>query len=379
MEKEQFSQLVDKVSNGIASQDEMNTYNVYMNRLVPSGSSWEKKSMGDQDRIKIELWNSLGLPFEKINPKKASLWLRIAVAASLLMIIGLGMYFYGKGPIAPSIDAKIAGSRDIVPGRNGATLTLANGQTIVLNDALVGKIAAQSGVNIIKTPNGQITYENSSDVKANESMFNVLTTAFGEQSRMRLPDGTVVFLNAGSSIRYPVVFSGNERRVIINGEVYFEVSHNPEKPFIVVSKNQVVTVLGTHFNINSYDDEDQVRTTLVEGLVNVSIDGRQKKTLRVGQQLTVSGNEISISNVEVDEAVAWKDGYFEFSNSDIRAVMRQLARWYNVEVSFEGTITPETFTARISRNKNIGQVLKIVRASGSTNVEIKGRRIVIKN
>jgi len=192
-----------------------------------------------------------------------------------------------------------------------------------------------------------------------------------------LPDGTAVWLNAASSIKYPIAFSAKERRVVITGEVYFEVKHDAAKPFRVVSNEQTVEVLGTHFNINAYADEKNIKTTLLQGSVRIVANGN-RAILKVGQSSAIDENKISIGNAD-DAAVAWKDGYFEFSESDIQTVMRQLSRWYDVDVIYIGTMSQETFTTRISRHKNISQVLNIIRASKSVNVEIQGRRIMVKN
>ena len=298
---------------------------------------------------------------------------RIAIAASITFAVLMGGYFYYTNQSQST--ESIAHEHEIVPGKNGATLTLANGKKIGLTNASNGKLAEEAGVLISKTADGQLVYEIKENQNSNK--INTLSTSNGETYQVRLPDGTAVWLNAASSIKYPIAFSGNERRVEISGEVYFEVKHDASKPFRVVADEQTVEVLGTHFNINAYTDEKAIKTTLLEGSVRVVANGNSA-ILKVGQASAVNENKISIGSAD-DAAVAWKDGYFEFSDTDIQTVMRQISRWYNVDVIYTGTMPQETFTTRISRHKNISQVLNIIRASKSVNVEIQGRRIMVKN
>ena len=298
---------------------------------------------------------------------------RIAIAASITFAVLTGGYFYYNNQTQST--ESIAYENEIVPGKNGATLTLANGKKIRLSDAVNGELAEEAGVVISKTADGQLVYEIKE--KHNSKKINTLSTSNGETYQVRLPDGTAVWLNAASSIKYPIAFSGAERRVEISGEVYFEVKHDASKPFRVVADEQTVEVLGTHFNINAYADEKAIKTTLLEGSVRVVANGNSA-ILKVGQASAVNENKISIGSAD-DAAVAWKDGYFEFSDTDIQTVMRQISRWYNVDVIYTGTIPQEIFTTRISRHKNISQVLNIIRASKSVNVEIQGRRIMVKN
>jgi transmembrane sensor len=314
----------------------------------------------------------IGLPLYSPGKSKR-LWPRIAAAASILLLLSFGAYFVIYKHQVPS--QKIA-QKDIAPGSNSATLTLGNGKTIVLNGKQNGQLAVQGNMLVNKTAGGLLKYKAIAGA-GNEVMVNTVTTKRKEQYSVVLSDGTTVWLNAASSIKYPTVFTGKNREVEITGEAYFEVVHDKAKPFRVVSNGQTVEVLGTHFNINSYDDEQTVKTTLLAGSVRI-IANSNLKILKPGQQSTVQGNTINLSDVDVDEVVAWKEGYFEFADTDIQSVMRQISRWYDVDIQFEGLVTRETFTGRISRFRNISQVLKIVEASKSVNITIQGRRIMIK-
>ena len=380
MNSENTRNLITKYNSGTASAQEIALLeNWYAEKS-------ESSTLSDDD-IDFYLLESLlytkTIAYARLNQpvivnRSRQLWPRIVAAASILLILAGGTYFLVHHKNNSFNDAQQL-AHDIAPGSNKATLTLANGKQIVLTGAQNGKLALQNNTTVNKTADGQVIYRSSTNKTAdnNEIIYNTMSTPKGGQYHLTLADGTNVWLNAASSIRYPVAFSGNERKVEITGEVYFEVKHNALKPFRVVSDKQTIEVLGTHFNINAYPNESAVKTTLLEGSVRVNTNG-SKATLKVGQQSTLIGNKINIADVDVNEVIAWKDGYFEFSGTDIQTIMRQLSRWYDVDVVFEGVITPETFTGRISRNKNISQVLKIVKASKSVNIEIQGRRIMVK-
>jgi ferric-dicitrate binding protein FerR (iron transport regulator) len=194
-----------------------------------------------------------------------------------------------------------------------------------------------------------------------------------------LPDGTKVWLNAASSLKYPAAFAGNERRVELNGEAYFEVSKDPSKPFFVKTASQTVAVLGTHFNINSYTDESATKTTLLEGSVKVTGNNGQSVKIKPGEQAINYANAISIKeNVDTDEAIAWKNGKFMFKNTDLQTIMRQLSRWYDVDVEYQGKIEQKHYMGRISRNVPVSQIFEILKTSG-LNFTINGRKIIVKS
>lgn len=199
----------------------------------------------------------------------------------------------------------------------------------------------------------------------------------GGQYKLTLPDGSKVWLNAASSLKYPVVFIGNERKVEITGEAYFEIAKDESKPFKVLLNNMEIQVLGTHFNVNGYTDEEMIKTTLLEGKVKVLASG-QTKYLLPGQQaqLKSSGNIAVTNEVNLEETVAWKDGNFQFENSDIKAVMRQLARWYDVDVSYKGNINKH-FIGSISRNVKLSQVLSMLQQTGEIKFKIEGKNLIV--
>lgn len=213
-----------------------------------------------------------------------------------------------------------------------------------------------------------------------QPLYNTIETPKGGQYQVDLPDGTKVWLNAGSLLRYPTNFTGKIRSVELTGEAYFEVAKNAHKPFKVLSKNQVVEVLGTHFNISSYTDDISVKTTLLEGSVKVlSSKVNQTKLLKPGQQsdINYTNNAFFIKSVNTDEVIAWKNGYFLFSDEDLKSIMARFARWYNVDVEYQGDVDNLRFGGMVSRSKDLTQALKVVEQAGNVKFKIEGRRVIV--
>jgi len=316
--------------------------------------------------------------------KTIKLWPRIrvaAAAASVVLGIGIGGYFYIKS--AKPVKTQVV-NNDITPGKNKAVLTLANGQKISLTDASNGRIANQKGVSIRKTAGGQLIYEAAAlsamgrDAAGREVVeFNTIEAPVGGQWQVILPDGSHVWLNALSSLTYPTNFAGNERRVKLSGQAYFEISHNRKMPFRVESKNQVVEVLGTHFDVMAYADEKLIKTTLLEGSVKISKKG-ETEILKPGQQAQVAENSMKIQNdVDLEDVVAWKNGYFKF-NENLESIMNKVARWYNVDIDYQIKPDPElTFSGKISRSRNISGILKMLEYNGDVHFKIEGRRVIV--
>jgi ferric-dicitrate binding protein FerR (iron transport regulator) len=263
---------------------------------------------------------------------------------------------------------------DIAPGQTGAILTLANGKKLVLDSAGNGLLAQQAGVNVLQQ-NGQLAYNGQSQAV----LYNTMSTPVGRTFRLVLPDGTRVWLNASSSITFPTAFEGKERQVTITGEAYFEVVHRVTQKFLVKTGNETVEDIGTKFDIDSYSDEPSIKTTLLEGAVRVAASGNTA-TLHPGDQavLSASVGKITIDkDVDLDEVIAWKNGVFRFNSVDIHTIMRQAARWYDMEVSYEGDIH-ETFSGGISRNVNVSQLFHILGSTDKVSFEINGKKIIVK-
>ncbi|MEO6549376.1 MAG: FecR domain-containing protein [Ferruginibacter sp.] len=315
--------------------------------------------------------------------KNANWWLqwgRLAAASVLFAAIASTVYFLTSTKNEQTVTAGAPYKGDVAPGHNGAVLTLSNGQKIVLDSAGNGVLVKDGEVDVLKNGN-EITYRG----KTNEIVYNNIATSKGQQWQLRLPDGTKVWLNAASSINYPLNFTGSERNVEITGEAYFEVAHNPNNPFKVTVKNSsgnggTIEDIGTAFNVNAYDDEPVAKTTLVEGIIKLSVDGKKGGFVKAGQQAMVSdkgANTKILDDVDTEDAIAWKDGLFKFNDSDIKTIMRQIGRWYNVSVVYEGAIPEKQIYGTASRNTNLSSILKVLSLSG-VHVELSENKIIIK-
>ena len=303
-------------------------------------------------------------------------WYSYAAAAVVVIVAGFGTYYAAQKP-APETSA--LAENDIRPGHHQAILTLADGRKISLQDADTGTIAEQAGFRITKTSDGQLVYIADRQTGAEDAApsYNTIEAPAGGQWQVMLPDRSRVWLNAMSSLTYPVHFSGNERKVELKGEAYFEVSPDRAKPFKVESAGQTVAVLGTHFNILAYADEPLIKTTLFEGSVKVSAGGASV-VLKPGEQAQRSGSRVAVTNqTDLEEVIAWKNGYFKF-NDNLEGIMSKIARWYNVEVDYDYRPDPSyTFSGKISRARSLNEVLEVMEYTGKVHFTIEERRIIV--
>ena len=332
------------------------------------------------------------MPVKNIRKKNKTLlfrapWLlRYAAAALVIVIAGAYAWFSNTTNTIPSEKQRPVAVNDLPPGNNKATLILSNGKKIELlhSDEKLSDRNVQ-----INSTDGELVYNGDQAPAASKTklFYNTMTTPRGGQYKLSLPDGTKVWLNASSSITFPTAFADSERRVDITGEVYFEVAHNAASPFYVKVQDMELKVLGTHFNINSYTDEDMMKATLLEGRVSISLIAsddnsiRQSVMLKPGQQAQVmvnsTGKKISVqSDADLEQTVAWKNGVTSFKNADIKAIMRQVARWYDVDIAYEGSIPVSTFSGEVPRQANVSKVLNILDYAG-IRCRVEGKKFVV--
>jgi ferric-dicitrate binding protein FerR (iron transport regulator) len=315
---------------------------------------------------------------------------RLAVAAAVLILFAGGAWWMlsrtGRKPeLSATHKPGPVMAQDIAPGGNRATLILSDSTTIDLDAANAGLLGQQGNVQIIKRKDGQLAYQPADHHPLNGAQrYNLLTTPRGGQYQLVLPDGSKVWLNAASSLRYPAEFTGKERVVELKGEAYFEIAKNAAMPFRVSiaddkgGKPVQVNVLGTHFNVNAYPDEPTVNTTLLEGLVKVQ-KGAASVTVKPGESANCQGEGgIELAAADMEEAVAWKNGLFKFSEASLEEVMRQLARWYDVEVVYVNGPTKDLFRGEIYRNVSVSKVLKVLEASG-VRFTVEGKKILVQS
>lgn len=305
---------------------------------------------------------------------KRILWPRIVAAAAVLIVLGTASYFLLFHKVSKNEIAKTEIKDVVPPSAAKAMITLADGRQIVLDSAANGTLALQANVKLVKHADGEVSYSGTSG----EALYNTLTNPKGSKViNMTLADGSKVWLNAGSSLTFPVAFVGSERKVSITGEAYFEVAHNAAMPFKVSKDAMEVTVLGTRFNINAYNDEEDIRVTLLEGSVRTSIVNGGYSILRPGEQAIVTNDIKLVKNADVEEVMAWKNGMFAFKNASLPEIMRQAARWYDVEVIYEGRLSNERYRGEVSRSTNLSQLMKILELSG-VKYKIEGKKITVK-
>lgn len=325
-------------------------------------------------KIENESVNNDGGSYSQIGSGKVNVKIA-ALIAVFVILFGSIVIYYKPAHIEKEQLVQSVPKQNIKPGGNKAILTLQDGSTIVLDDAKDGTLARQGNTRIIKLASGGVVYDENS-AHPNKVLYNTMTTPRGGQYKLTLPDGSEVWLNSASSITYPTAFVGKERKVTITGEAYFEVAKDKTKPFFVQSGNQKIEVLGTHFNVMAYADEQVMKTTLLEGSVKITVHNNTS-ILKPGEQ-AILGKEgvIEIMPAVIDEAIAWKNGYFRFNRVDIKYIMRQLSRWYDVDVIYEGEMPTDEFVGRIGRSENITQVLRLLELE-HVHFKIEGKKIIV--
>lgn len=342
-------------------------------------------SEADLNAIVEEMSHTLSLPLSTPQ-KKYKLWAGLAAAVIALIAISSALFFYSTP--SGSNPHSITAQNDIGPGSNKAILTLSNGAKISLSDVQNGKLADQAGISVIKAKDGSLIYT-MKDPGAGQGMnrnsfLNMVSTPKGGQYQIILPDGTKVWLNSVSSLKFPPSFAGLKERIVeLKGEAYFEVSKNKKVPFKVKSINQTVEVLGTHFNMNTYEDEEDTKTTLLEGSVRISPPDAQHafnpEFLKPGQQATLAngpGGKVKITAANIEQTMAWKNGYFHFENDNLRSVMRQLSRWYDLDIVYKVNRMDDEFIGDMPRSVKLSEVLKILEMGG-VHFKIEGKTLTV--
>ncbi|MEJ7778525.1 MAG: FecR domain-containing protein [Daejeonella sp.] len=379
MDKHQIKDLLRKYAAGTCTEQERAMLETWYVKWKPNDQV-ELSGRLIEDSVD-KIWQRL----ENSNKSARKLWpgqsIRMTgVAAAILVFISIGIGFYTVNyKDQPARVADKITEPDITPGGDKATLTLADGRKISLTDVSNGQIAEESGIKITKAADGQIVYEiaSLSPSGGDGGGYNTIETPLGGQFQIKLPDGTNVWLNSASSLKYPVKFSGKRRLVELSGEAYFEVFHSPQVPFRVVNANQAIEVLGTHFNVMSYPDEKSVRTTLYQGSVKVSTIN-SFVVLSPGQQSSITSASINVDEKpDLKGVIAWKNGKIEFSDMDIESIMRILHRWYNIEVTYLGLPVNNSFGGSVSKSKNLDEVLKVLEATGDVHFKVEGRRVFV--
>ncbi|SMC90058.1 FecR family protein [Pedobacter nyackensis] len=389
---EQFETLLSKYLDKSCSLDEVKELFSYMG--VPEYQERLEVIMDKQYKTLVpgaeihdvdweEMFGSIVNDRKKTKVK--SLWSTILpIAAAIIVVVSVGILIWANQQQKEQKSLTASVKKDIAPGGNKAILKLADGTEIVLDGHDTGVLANENGTKISKTADGMILYDATKTAGDETSAMaqnhlNTLSTPSGGQYMLILPDKTKVWLNAESSISYPSVFTGNERNVSLVGEAYFEVAKDKQHPFKVKAGAAEVNVLGTHFNIMSYAEEGQTQVSLAEGSVRVDL-GNDSKVLRPGQQASIKAgsSHISLRNLDIDDVTDWKNGLFQFDNTPLDQVMRQIKRWYSVDVVYQGAKPDLYITGMISRSNNVSKILALIEETGGIDFVIGDKQIIVK-
>lgn len=381
IKEDEFRELLTRYGNGQATEQER----AILESRYLSWNENDKILPNDEllNEVDAEMWASvkerLHLGETRLRPHR-NLWPRIAAASAILLVIGAGVFYNHQKKVQLDV---LAAKNDIDPGKRGATLTLANGNQISLTNAANGELAKEAGITIRKSAAGELIYEmpqQNQGTDAAERQVNTLSTAKGETYRLQLPDGSLVWLNAASSLTYAANLKGpGKRRVKLKGEAYFEIAKDKTHPFVVESSGQEIEVLGTHFNVNSYPYEAGVRTTLLEGSVQITPlqEPRKKAVLKPGEQALTNGQFLKIVSADVEVATAWKNGNFFFKAEKLESILYKLAYWYNVDIVYQGNKPDVTLSGIIKRDTKLSNVLNMIEASGKVKFKVTGRKVFV--
>ena len=392
MDKTQFFQLLQKYRLGTATEEEREMIKFYYD-LFETEPEMLSAEEADQmkERLRQTTWSKIREEELKKKGRLKQLFsrpVRVAAAIIALLATGLLVYFignqkrgHGQGNISLLNHAKQSDHADIRPGGNKAVLTLANGQKLVL-DNNPGTQIRQGTVDVQRPDTGELIYTVSGvshNIDEQDLSYNTITTPLGGKFKVALSDGTRVWLNAGSSLRYPVAFAGRQRQVWLSGEAYFEVAKQSGKSFLVEAGAAEVQVLGTRFNVNAYGDETLVRTTLTEGAVKMSAAG-QSRILKPGEEASInkSNGKMKVAFADVEMALAWTRDLFLFDNTNIKSIMRDVSRWYDVEVIYETkNLGNKNFSGVMSRYEDVDSLLQRLELTGVIHFKIVGKKITV--
>lgn len=383
--------LIEKYQAGTATPDEKRLLDEWYYSFNDTQAELNVAEGQNEAQIAERMRNRLLAAIHTENKPAKHRWQLSVAASAILVILTVGIYYgfvhgSSKQVLAKQENSPVIIKKDVRPGGNKAVLTLADGSIIILDSANNGTLSQQGNSQVQKLDNGLLAYTvNGKQITEKDAAFyNTISTPRGGQYQVTLSDGTMVWLNAASSIRFPVVFAGAERRVEITGEVYFEVAKNKNMPFKVKANSSEIEVLGTHFNVNAYNDEASIKTTLLEGMVKVSVPtfagNQQPKFLQPGQQSSINkdGKIQVMDDADTEEVMAWKNGRFQYKSSDLRTILRQIARWYDVDIEYKGNVDLH-FTGQLTRNQNVSKVFEKLVLTDEVHVhfEVDGKKVIV--
>lgn len=380
-----LNRMIKRYIAGEANAEEKLFIETYYEHLAKEDYILHTFKQEDLNSLEQENYESILANINQKQNTKSAIPIYKYIAAAILFIAFVSGYLYlSKDRVIVQKTLVVKKEKiDVLPGIDKAILTLSDGSSIVLDDTKNENIVVKEGLIISKTTNGQLLYKATSELPkttTTPTAYNTIATSKGNQYQILLPDGTKVWLNAASSLRYPEVFTGNVRKVTLTGEAYFEVAKNSAMPFRVQSKNQDVQVIGTHFNINGYTDNTSIKTTLLEGSIKVS-NGVSTKILNPGEQSLTEidglGNINILKNIDTDGEIAWKNGLFSFNNAELKSVLKQLERWYDIKVDYK-TVPNKRYNGMVPRKAKLSEVLNMLELTGNISFKIEeGKKLIV--
>jgi transmembrane sensor len=371
--------LIHKFFDGSITPDEKKQLDNWYNSF--SSSDIEVFSEESENHYGYRMKRRLDKHVKRKRLPASTFTLILLRSAAAVLLISFSIIIYrslSKNEPEKTTTASIQPATDILPGGNKAVLTLGNGSTIILDSTSGGSLGNDGGFNIVKVGDGKVEYRLADNTQTSAAtVYNTISTPRGGQYQITLADGTKVWLNASSSIRFPVEFNNPTREVEMTGEVYFEVARNPSKPFRVKVNDSYINVIGTHFNVMAYDNEPSINTTLLEGAVSIE-NKKSSRRISPGQQARAdaSGSIKIINDADVEEAIAWKSGFFQFKSAGIKSIMQQVERWYDADIIYEGEVKLH-FTGQVSRSVKVSELLRKLELTNEVRFKIEGKKITV--
>jgi transmembrane sensor len=373
MNEEEIKELLKRYREGNCTEQEKESVELWFH-LTSEQSDWQWRNPAHKEKLRDNILSGIREITRQPEPEKFRIWSYISVAASVLILLFAGGYYYfsnQKNPLQKPFH-QIA----VAPGSKQAMLTLSDGSSVLVNDAARGVVASDGFSLVLKNNEGALEYQSANDHQKHAGR-NTLAVPRGGTFQITMPDGTKAWINSASTITYPAGNTDSERLVELTGEAYFEVTKDKKRPFRVISNGTEILVTGTHFNVSAYEDDQQVTTTLAEGAVVVSNHGQQK-TLTPGQQsMSSASGDITLGKVDLESALAWKEGYFVFEDQDLKSVMKMVSRWYDVEIEYQGTIPDSKFGGTFSKSKSLDGLLNYLKQLSNIQFKQQGNKITI--
>lgn len=375
MSESELTDLLRRFREGTCTEEEKELLELWFDQTSVR-SDWKWPDAQAREHTRQQMLNSIQMQIRETDRKPRRLWPYLSAAASVALLLVAGAWWFlhsGNGRDRAADYSQTA----VKPGTQQAMLTLSDGSSVLVDGAARGVLSKDGDMTVLKTDRGNLEYRKDSEGQASGGR-NTLLVPRGSTFKVTLPDGTVAWINSATRLTYPAGNTGSERLVELSGEAYFEVRPDKKRPFRVLSGGTEITVTGTHFNVNAYEDEKDVITTLAEGQVLVGREGRQA-VLKPGQQaLSNDSGKLTVREVDVESTLAWKEGYFVFDDMELRSVMKMIARWYDVEVVYEGDIPPRRFGGTFSKSKDLGGLLSYLGQLSNIHFKQQGKKIMVK-